>query len=191
MAAGLWHGILKSRINRLVTGSNVAGGVAFTGWNQSIANDLQTQLAAGYQAGEGMGAIANRVADVLGIDPVNPELAGGRAMDIARTEIMGMGNETTMAMMNNSTTYLMKSWYSIGDHRTRETHRIAAATYNAANRIPLQQKFRVGGYLMDHPHDRTAPASEVVNCRCIVIGIVQDTTALSDIVDAVNAPTDD
>lgn len=56
-----------------------------------------------------------------------------------------------------------KRWRSRRDDRVRETHRIAEG-----QEVAYDEAFWVGGVPMMHPGDPSAPASEVVNCRCRV-----------------------
>lgn len=61
----------------------------------------------------------------------------------------------------------VKSWLSCRDDRVRLTH-AEADVDPANNKIPLQQKFVVGGSFADHPRDPALPLSEVMGCRCVV-----------------------
>jgi hypothetical protein len=55
-----------------------------------------------------------------------------------------------------------KTWRTRRDNRVRATHRAAEGQTRG-----VDQPFLVGGWPMMHPGDPDAPASEVVNCRCI------------------------
>ena len=57
-----------------------------------------------------------------------------------------------------------KQWIAERDNRTRETHLLVDGTF-----IPIDEKFEVGNDLMRFPHDYTASAENVVNCRCSCI----------------------
>lgn len=58
-----------------------------------------------------------------------------------------------------------KTWNTQNDADVRPTH----ATENG-KQIPIDETFKVGGYLMRFPKDTYygAPAEEIVNCRCFV-----------------------
>ena len=171
-ASKIWKGVVSSRVAKLVHGQAPGAGLTtYSGWNVSIHADLTSAIADGYAQGEGIPQIAARVANVLGVDPNNPTAIGARASTIARTEVNGMSNQVTADVMAASEVPLMKAWYAAHDMRTRESHRVASEEYSAANAIPLDQPFIVGGVEMMHPHDPTAPANEVVNCRCRVLPI--------------------
>jgi hypothetical protein len=54
-----------------------------------------------------------------------------------------------------------KEWLATPDPRTRPTH-VAAD----GQRVPLNDKFIVGGHEADHPGDIFLPPEERFNCRC-------------------------
>jgi len=60
----------------------------------------------------------------------------------------------------------VKSWVSVHDLAVRPTHVIADAD-PINRRIPLAQKFLVGGFLADIPRDLDLPLWESMGCRCI------------------------
>lgn len=63
--------------------------------------------------------------------------------------------------------YKYKEWHTIMDGRERATHAIANGQI-----VPIDEPFIVGGYKMMFPRDVTygAPPSEIINCRCSIIG---------------------
>lgn len=89
-----------------------------------------------------------------------------RADTIARTEIQtayAVGNwEASLALGEFGPTE--KEWLTAGDERVRDTHRDLDGVV-----LPMDQPFTVGGVQMMHPKQEGAPASEVVNCRCVLL----------------------
>lgn len=89
-----------------------------------------------------------------------------RALMIARTEVHNAATYTQEASLKDyqkrtgKTVY--KKWIPVRDGRTRDTHA------DMANHppIPVDEKFDVGGARMSRPGDPSAPAREVINCRC-------------------------
>lgn len=97
---------------------------------------------------------------------------GFRAETIARTETanaMGYGRYQAAVETNRRIggMDIRRSWAAVMDDRTRHDHANADADVNERNRdIRLEEHYIVGGHPMQHPGDRNAPASQVINCRC-------------------------
>lgn len=95
-----------------------------------------------------------------------------RANRIARTESTGaMSFGTLQALEAEGWTH--KIWVSANDSRTRPEH-VAAGGQVA----PVSGFFDVGGVSMQMPGDPMAPAEQVVNCRCTIIGTDDPLTVL-------------
>src|SRR5690606_36174120 len=88
-----------------------------------------------------------------------------RSLTIARTESTRAANIGQQQMAQTSNIVLNKKWEGRDDGRERATH-IAASRQEP---IPKDEPFIVGGFPMQYPGDRSAPASESVNCRCSMI----------------------
>jgi HK97 family phage portal protein len=170
----VWARIATERVARLVTGVDPKTGArVFVGWNDQLREAVAEAVADGYVAGESMGQVAARIQNTLGVDPDAPRRIGPRAERIARTEMNGLASQSSHTAMVESGVVSGKAWYSIGDGRTRPAHRSAAERYTVANPIPLDARFDVGGVQMMHPGDPTAPAREVVQCRCRTLPVVR------------------
>lgn len=92
-----------------------------------------------------------------------------KARRIARTESHAAVEAGTLAAarQNEADTgeTWFKRWLATDDPRTRVSHRVADG-----QTVPLSEKFRVGGFLLDHPGDPlTIAPHEVVNCRCTLL----------------------
>jgi hypothetical protein len=102
-----------------------------------------------------------------------------RARTVARTEVVGaynggLNDAFAMIVANDPDTAWVKRWLATEDQRTRPDHREADG-----QTVPFAQPFMVGGTKdeaigetlgavpMMHPHDPSAPANQVVNCRCV------------------------
>jgi hypothetical protein len=90
-----------------------------------------------------------------------------RARTVARTEVVGAYNgglhdAFAMIVENDPETEWVKRWLATEDARTRPDHVEADG-----QTVPFASPFIVGGYQMMYPHDPTAPAKEVINCRCV------------------------
>jgi len=88
-----------------------------------------------------------------------------RADTIARTETSAAFVQGGYAGAEALGEYgpVAKIWSAVVDARTRPSHVDANGQEQA-----FKDPFDVGGTQMNAPHDDTAPAEEVVNCRCLV-----------------------
>ncbi|QDH93170.1 MuF-like minor capsid protein [Gordonia phage Zipp] len=101
-----------------------------------------------------------------------------KARRIARTEAHGAvsaGQLAAAKLVEQQTGLRMwKRWLSTEDTRTRASHRVADG-----QTCPLDQPFRVGGFLLEHPADSISVAPhEVINCRCTML--IYDDDELQD-----------
>lgn len=103
-----------------------------------------------------------------------------RAEFIARTEINRVLNTATIARTEQVVERipgLKKFWIHSADNRVRPSHETVGRATNptfGGTPIPIKQKFTVGGYKANGPHDPSLPASEVINCRCRLGYVVPD-----------------
>lgn len=102
----------------------------------------------------------NAIITLLGLYLVQKNII--HATTIARTETSRIMNSASMVWAKATGIELRKKWIVILDGKERASHNAMAST----DAIPIGQKFIVGGYPMDYPLDSSAPAQEVVNCRC-------------------------
>ncbi|UYL87690.1 hypothetical protein SEA_SHIVANISHOLA_15 [Gordonia phage Shivanishola] len=101
-----------------------------------------------------------------------------KARRIARTESHGAvsaGQLAAARVVEQQTGLRMwKRWLSTEDQRTRASHRVADG-----QTCPLDEPFRVGGFLLEHPADSISVAPhEVINCRCTML--IYDDDELQD-----------
>ncbi|QWY84700.1 ADP-ribosyltransferase domain and MuF-like fusion protein [Gordonia phage YungMoney] len=102
-----------------------------------------------------------------------------KARRIARTEAHGAVSAGTLASAlarqeRDPDLRLYKRWLATEDTRVRATHRVADGQV-----VPLTERFRVGGFLLDHPADAiTIAPHEVINCRCAML--IYDDDELQD-----------
>ena len=96
-----------------------------------------------------------------------------RALRIARTELTYSASLGTEQAAKQSSLPLQKVWIAARDERTRESHR---AVDN--KKVGKDEKFLVGGKLMKYPGDPAGGVAEVVNCRCSVSYVVDESKVL-------------
>lgn len=87
-----------------------------------------------------------------------------RATLIARTETTGAFSHGALRALHDEAAE-RKVWLATPGPRTRASHQAANG-----QEVPIGEPFTVGGHSMQHPGDPSAPAREVCNCRCTVIG---------------------
>jgi len=136
---------LSEANNRLVAVSNLIWELA------------RGELLDGMAAGEGVEKLAARVARV------SPQLAQPRAEVIARTETLGAANAGSFAQIQATGMTGTKKWLAASDSRVRPSHSRASG-----QEVAINDTFSVGAAAMLRPHDPNAPASETVNCRCVL-----------------------
>jgi uncharacterized protein with gpF-like domain len=139
-------------------------GTMVTDINETTRNRIQSVINSGYNDGLSTEQTGNALRNtILGFGAYRANL-------IARTEThrtASWANETVAENMNISGT--QKEWIAIQDARTRVTHSIASG-----QRIPLDQKFVVGGERLKYPGDPSGSPGETINCRCSVIYTTPD-----------------
>jgi SPP1 gp7 family putative phage head morphogenesis protein len=121
-----------------------------------------TVITSGTKAGKSPDSISKDIASLAKVSIV-------RAALIARTEVFAAMNysqiETARVYKDRYNIEKKKQWVAINDNRVRETH----IELNGEEPIGLDDKFTVGGYQCDAPHDESLPAEEVINCRCNLV----------------------
>jgi len=105
----------------------------------------------------------DRVADKI-IENSKPAMSKVRGRRIARTETLRASNAGMHETARSLNTNLWKEWVAILDLRTRGTHVSADG-----QRVLIDNKFMVGGYLAQYPNDPNLPPGESINCRCVVV----------------------
>ena len=128
----------------------------------------RTELISGMQAGDDVPTLARRLRVVV------PEMSGRTAVLVARTQVNDAANAGSYATAQASGLDLVKGWEPTADLRTRESHLLAGSRYSGPDMIPMADKFMVGGWPADRPHDIELPASERYNCRCTTIYRMRD-----------------
>ena len=129
-----------------------------------LAEVAREELAAGVDAGEDIDRLRARLREAFA--RAGAQLGEVREERIARTEAGRAWNTATLAAARAVTgpaAPIVKQWITRRDDRVRHDHKDA----NGQIRL-LDEQFTVGEARMDAPHDPTAPADQVINCRCIL-----------------------
>ncbi|MEU5497966.1 phage minor head protein [Streptomyces griseofuscus] len=129
-----------------------------------LAEAARQELAAGVDAGDSIEQLRARLRERFARE--GAQLGDAREERIARTEAGRAWNTATLGAaraVTGTDAPIVKQWISQRDDRVRHAHKEA----NGQIRL-LDEQFTVGGIPMDAPHDPTAPANQVVNCRCVL-----------------------
>lgn len=93
-----------------------------------------------------------------------------RGETVARTELLGSTHAAQAEALDQlvesgavNQEAITQQWDASADRFTRASHREADN-----QRRKKGEPFDIGGVLMKHPGDRSAPAKEVINCRCFL-----------------------
>lgn len=100
------------------------------------------------------------------------ELTPGMAERIARTEVgVASNNASLEAVKSLEVPNMFKEWVTANDDRVRDGDN-GGADHGAMNgaEVALHEKFGVPpDALMEGPGDDSAPADQVINCRCVLV----------------------
>jgi len=131
--------------------------------NQTTINDLKQQLIAGFQNGESIDEIAERVRNVFDF------ATESRSRTIARTEIIGATNAGIEDTFKESQVVEYKEWLTARDELVREAH--AAAD---GQTVKLNEVFDIGGEALKFPGDPNGSPGNIVNCRCTLLPVLKE-----------------
>lgn len=96
-----------------------------------------------------------------------PKAERYRAERIARTEIISSSNWASLKSVeiSGASDRFVKRWLPAMQSNTRPDH-LAMADEPA---IPINEKFSVGGELLEYPGDPAGSPENVINCRCTLV----------------------
>lgn len=157
------HKAIENYVEKLIMDYTLRYGLQrATTISNTIYDDIMNTLLAGQAGGLGVREIARNILKVQNLSPF-------RAEAIARTEIHGAATfgsiQTVRQAEKEYGLSMKKAWLPTLDERTRIDHR-AMGNEPA---IPLDDKFNVGGEMLDRPGDASGSAENVINCRCALI----------------------
>jgi len=128
--------------------------------NKEVMNKIERTLTQSIVKAEGVGDTAMQIKRIM-----NEDLY--KAIRIARTETTGAmskGNEKAMEKVKSKGLDIKKQWISTLDEKTRKRHRRMDKEQRE-----LGEKFSNG---LMHPGDQRGKAEEVINCRCLMVEIL-------------------
>jgi hypothetical protein len=132
---------------------------------EGVAADLQDIIKDGWSQGFDAYKISMNIREHLG-----GYEARRRAYRIARTETTGAMNAGHVTQMQTLGTIVEgKKWLAIDDRDLRETHARANGQI-----VQMNANFVIGGFEAPYPGHFSLPAAERVNCRCVVLSVLNE-----------------
>jgi SPP1 gp7 family putative phage head morphogenesis protein len=134
---------------------------------------LQRVLLAGQKDGLPLTEISKNIRERF-----SPKFSRSRSATIARTEThsaASFANHQQGIEYQKLQPNLNKQWVAVNDDRTREAHRIANGQI-----VPMDEAFIVDGRNMQYTGDPNGGAANVINCRCAVIYVDDETQVFDD-----------
>ncbi|MEK9767831.1 MAG: phage minor head protein [Betaproteobacteria bacterium] len=121
--------------------------------------------------------IGSGVSDSLSLDQIAKNIydfmsgafSRTRAATIARTETHNAASYANHLVHESFDVPLVKQWVSSNDDRAREAHRQANG-----QQADMNSPFLIGGLPMQYPGDPMGGASNVINCRCVLIYVEKE-----------------
>ena len=144
-------------------------------WNQK---KLNRQISLGIIEGESLDKIATRFSDSLATQNFN------KMRTFARTAMTGAQNSGRQTSLENAKSLgikLKKEWMATLDHHTRINHRLLDG-----QRVNTDDYFEVNGLKIRYPGDPQAVPAMTYNCRCTMVGDIEDYPATYDRYDNLN-----
>jgi SPP1 gp7 family putative phage head morphogenesis protein len=131
--------------------------------NRTTIDELKEAIQEGFEAGESIAKIADR------LDEVYDFAESKRSERIARTESISASNGGTEEGMRQSGVS-EKEWLSARDERVRDTHQKLDGNVVGVKEMFLSES----GETLRFPGDPNADLSEIVNCRCTLIAAEEE-----------------
>lgn len=134
-------------------------------WNEKKLNNCVIQ---GIIQGESLDQIADRISESLAMQNKNSSLTFART---AMTGAQNAGRNQSLMNARDLGINVVKQWMATLDGRTRDSHRDMDGETIKVSDYRHPMKFSNG---CRYPGDPQAPAREVYNCRCTLVGDIED-----------------
>lgn len=132
-------------------------------WNLRNVNNAITQ---GIIQGERLDQIAKRLTDGLCTKNKNKMLTFART---GMTQAQNAGRIERLDEAKKMGIKVHKEWMATLDERTRTTHQMLDG-----QKVPINKPFKVDNYTIKYPGDPYAHPAMVYNCRCTLVGDLDD-----------------
>ena len=138
-------------------------------WNQK---KLNRQISLGIIEGESLDKIATRFSDSLATQNFNKMRTFART---AMTGAQNSGRQTTLENAKGLGIKLKKEWMATLDNHTRINHILLDG-----QKVNTDDDFEVDGLKIRYPGDPQAVPAMTYNCRCTMVGDIEDYPATYD-----------
>ena len=138
-------------------------------WNQK---KLNRQITLGIIEGESLDKIATRLGDALATQNFNKMRTFART---AMTGAQNSGRQTTLENAKGLGIKLKKEWMATLDNHTRINHILLDG-----QKVNTDDDFEVDGLKIRYPGDPQAVPAMTYNCRCTMVGDIEDYPATYD-----------
>ena len=138
-------------------------------WNQK---KLNRQISLGIIEGESLDKIATRFSDSLATQNFNKMRTFART---AMTGAQNSGRQTTLENAKGLGIKLKKEWMATLDNHTRINHILLDG-----QKVDTDDDFEVDGLKIRYPGDPQAVPAMTYNCRCTMVGDIEDYPATYD-----------
>lgn len=130
-----------------------------TAISETTSSVVRNVIQAGAAEGLGSTAIARNITRSVST------LSRPRALTIARTETHAASQSSSLTIAESmGIPQLMKEWVAASDGRTRDSH-----VHMNGSQVAMDEAFVVNGSTLRYPGDNSGAASEVINCRCVLV----------------------
>lgn len=132
--------------------------------HKRVVKSIREAMSENQEEGDSIAVLADAIEERF------ESMSAARAATIARTETHNASMfSTSRAAEALQLPNMTKEWVPIGDNRTRDYH-----ADMEGQEVELHEKFQVpspdgAADEMDRPGDSTAPANQVINCRCALV----------------------
>jgi uncharacterized protein with gpF-like domain len=134
-----------------------------------VLKDLQGVMSESVGAGDGIAVMVGKL--LAATENVYDNMSKSRAVLIARTESASSMNFGTVKTYETAGVE-KKTWLSTRDDRTRSEAKGDEFDHSIMMDVTvgINEKFDVGGEMLDYPGDPEGSAGNICNCRCTIIG---------------------
>ena len=132
-------------------------------WNM---RNITRQITQGVIQGESLDKIAKRLAKETGSRNMNSMLTNART---GMTMAQNAGRQYRLKEAEGMGIKVHKEWMATFDEVTRHAHRMLDG-----QKRPINKPFNIEGYNIMYPGDPTAHPSMIFNCRCTLVGDLDD-----------------